>query len=157
MKIVWVWHKKIQIFKLDIQTRFVSFLPLHLFYFHFLAVRIPPIPQFVFKIHEIKTYLSIAHAVKLTSKKSIQFNFSYLHWSTVWCCQKIEELKIENLWTKNSLFPCHTQTNLKYISWNGKNTVQSTSKMIFTDLNSLFDKKLYALVVHIMNQNCLRN
>ena len=75
MKIVWVWHKKIQIFKLDIQTRFVSFLPLHFFYFHFLAVRIPPIPQFVFKIHEIKTYLSTAHTVKLTSKKSIQFIF----------------------------------------------------------------------------------
>ena len=82
----------------------------------------------------------------MTSKKSIQFNFSYLHWSTVWCCQKIEELKIENLWTKNSLFPCHTQTNLKYISWNGKNTVQSTSKMIFNFLNSCFDKKLYGLI-----------
>ena len=80
----------------------------------------------------------------------IQFNFSYLHWSTVWCCQKIEELKIENLWTKNSLFPCHTQTNLKYISWNGKNTVQSTSKMIFNFLNSYFDKKLYGLMLIIL-------
>ena len=83
----------------------------------------------------------------MISKKSIQFNFSYLHWSTVWCCQKIEELKIENLWTKNSLFPSHTQTNLKYISWNGKNTVQSTSKMIFNFLNSYFDKKLYGLML----------
>ena len=143
-----MWHKKIQFSKLDFLTRFVSFLPLHFFLFSFLEVQIPPIFSLIFQnCSESKqiTLYSKKRAVWLTSKKSIQFNFSYLRWSTVWCCQKIEELKIENLWTKNSLFPCHTQTNLKYISWNGKNTVQSTSKMIFNFLNSYFDKKLYGL------------
>ena len=96
MKIVWVWHKKIQIFKLDIQTRFVSFLPLHFFYFHFLAVRIPPIPQFVFKIHEIKTYCSVARG-KIDLKEIDSVHFSYLHWSVV---RKKGELNVGDLKVK---------------------------------------------------------
>ena len=96
MKIVWVWHKKIQISKLDIQTRFVSFLPLHFFYFHFLAVRIPPIPQFVFKIHEIKTYCSVARG-KIDLKEIDSVHFSYLHWSVV---RKKGELNVGDLKVK---------------------------------------------------------
>ena len=96
MKIVWVWHKKIQISKLDIQTRFVSFLPLHFFYFHFLAVRIPPIPQFVFKMHEIKTYCSVARG-KIDLKEIDSVHFSYLHWSVV---RKKGELNVGDLKVK---------------------------------------------------------
>ena len=62
------------------------------------------------------------------------------------CCQKMEEIESWNPVSENIYFWAHTLTNFYSKSWNGKNKVQTTSKMIFTDLNSLFDKKLYALL-----------
>ena len=40
----------------------------------------------------------------------------------------------------------HTLTNFKSKMWNGKSTFQTTSKMIFTNLNLYFVIKLYALI-----------
>ena len=50
------------------------------------------------------------------------------------CCLKIEELKLENLWTKHIYFWSHTLTDWKSKSWNGKRTFQTTSKMNFRHL-----------------------
>ena len=58
----------------------------------------------------------------------------------------MEEIESWNPVSENIYFWAHTLTNFYSKSWNGKNKVQTTSKMIFTDLNSLFDKKLYALM-----------
>ena len=58
----------------------------------------------------------------------------------------MEEIESWNPVSENIYFWAHTLTNFYSKSWNGKNKVQTTSKMIFTDLNSLFDKKLYALI-----------
>ena len=79
-------------------------------------------------------------------KKLIQFNsFIYIQ-DKFKCCQKLEELKVENVRVKNIYFWGHTLTNFKSKSWNGKRTFQTTSKTIFTNLNSYFVIKLYALV-----------
>ena len=65
---------------------------------------------------------------------------------TLKCCQKLKELKVENVRVKNIYFWGHTLTNFKSKSWNGKRTFQTTSKTIFTNLNSYFVIKLYALL-----------
>ena len=73
-------------------------------------------------------------------KKLIQFNsFIYIQ-DKFKCCQKLEELKVENMWTKNIYFWGDTLTNLISNLCIGKITHQTTSKMIFINLNSLFDK-----------------
>ena len=58
----------------------------------------------------------------------------------------MKQFKVENFQVKNIYFSSHTWTKLTSKGWNGKNTVQTTSKTIFTNLNSYFDIKLYALV-----------
>ena len=57
-----------------------------------------------------------------------------------------KKLKVEDFKVKNIYFLCHTLTNLKTKSWNGKSTFQTTSKTIFTDLNSYFDINVNALI-----------
>ena len=59
----------------------------------------------------------------------------------------MEQLKVEIQWTKNIYFWDHTLTDWKTNLWIGKSMVQTTSKMIFTNLNSFFVKKLYALSI----------
>ena len=57
--------------------------------------------------------------------------------------EKIESWKSVN---ENIYFWAHTLTDWKTNLWIGKSMVQTTFKMIFTNLNWFFDKKLYALV-----------
>ena len=61
-------------------------------------------------------------------------------------CQKIKELKIENLQMRISYFSSHTLTEFRIKLRNGKSTLQSTSKTIFSNLNSFFDIKVDELV-----------
>ena len=63
----------------------------------------------------------------------------------------MEQLKVEIQWTKNIYFWDHTLTDWKTNSWIGKSMVQTTPKMIFTNLNSFFVKKLYVLVLTLEN------
>ena len=57
-----------------------------------------------------------------------------------------KKLKVENFKVKNIYFLCHTLTNLKTKPGNGKSTFQTTSKTIFTNLNSYFDINVNALI-----------
>ena len=65
------------------------------------------------------------------------------------CCLKIEELKLENLWTKLIYFWSHTLMDWKSKSWNGKRTFQTTSKMNFRHLLGKSDIFRSRLLLHI--------
>ena len=58
----------------------------------------------------------------------------------------MKQLKVENFQVKNIYFSSHTWTKLRSKGWNGKSTFQTTSKTIFTNLNSYFDIKVDGLL-----------
>ena len=47
------------------------------------------------------------------------------------CCQKKKKFKVEEFKVKNIYFPCHTLTNSKSNSWNGKSTSRTSCTMNF--------------------------
>ena len=100
MKIVWVWHKKIQIFKLDIQTRFVSFLSLHFtsfLLFLFFSSSNSPNPSICFQNPRNQNISLYSTHGKIDLKEIDSVHFSYLHWSVV---RKKGELNVADLKVK---------------------------------------------------------
>ena len=79
-------------------------------------------------------------------KKLIQFNsFIYIQ-DKFKCCQKLEELKVENVRVKNICFWGHTLTNFNSNSWNGKSTVRTFCTMNFRSVREYFNIYLDGLL-----------
>ena len=79
-------------------------------------------------------------------KKLIQFNsFIYIQ-DKFKCCQKLEELKVENVRVKNICFWGHTLTNFNSNSWNGKSTVRTFCTMNFRSVREFFNTNLDGLI-----------
>ena len=79
-------------------------------------------------------------------KKLIQFNsFIYIQ-DKFKCCQKLEELKVENVRVKNICFWGHTLTNFNSNSWNGKSTVRTFCTMNFRSVREYFNIYLDGLI-----------
>ena len=83
-------------------------------------------------------------------KKLIQFNsFIYIQ-DKFKCCQKLEELKVENVRVKNICFWGHTLTNFNSNSWNGKSTVRTFCTMNFRSVRECYEIFFDALVCNVL-------
>ena len=133
--------------KLDFWGRFVSFLQLLIWNFFHNGSKIYYNP-YLLDCYDLK--IKTKQAEDTYRKRSIidlkKIDSVQLFLFTLKCCQKLKELKVENVRVKNIYFWGHTLTNFKSKMWNGKSTFQTTSKTIFTNLNSYFVIKLYALI-----------
>ena len=139
-----MWHEKLKFIKLDFWERFVSFLQLLIWKFFHNGSKIYYNP-YLLDCYDLK--IKTKQAEDTYRRRSIidlkKIDSVQLFLFTLKCCQKLKELKVENVRVKNIYFWGHTLTNFKSKSWNSKRTFQTTSKTIFTNLNSYFVIKLF--------------
>ena len=56
-------------------------------------------------------------------------------------------MKVQDLWVKNIYFPCHTLTNSRSNSWNGKSTVRTLCTMNFRSVLECCEIFFYGLII----------
>ena len=146
-----MWHEKLKFIKLDFWERFVSFLQLLIWKFFHNGSKIYYNP-YLLDCYDLK--IKTKQAEDTYRRRSIidlkKIDSVQLFLFTLKCCQKLKELKVENVRVKDIYFSSHTWTKLRSKGWKGKSTVLTTSKTIFTNLNSYFDIKLYALIYNMI-------
>ena len=88
--------------KLDFWRRFVSFL--QMLFWNFFVKRSKIIP--------ILNYANVCFDLRKCAGHNLpkKIRFSSTSLFTLKCFQKLEELKVGNLWSKHSFFPCHSRT-----------------------------------------------
>ena len=120
--------------------------------FLFLKVRFPPIPSSAllwFQNQNKSLHMPKKRMAYFASKKLLQFNSLTCfeaNWTRIEVLSEFRRIESWKSVNENIYFWAHTLTDWKTNLWIGKSMVQTTSKMIFTNLNWFFDKKLYALV-----------
>ena len=112
LKIFWVWHEKLKIMKLDFWGRFVSFLQLLIWNFFHNGSKIYYNP-YLLDCYDLK--IKTKQAEDTHRRRSIidlkKIDSVQLFLFTLKCCQKLKELKVENVRVKNIYFWGHTLTN----------------------------------------------